>query len=89
MKNNTIFSLLSIILCTAVIIATFNNYAKVESLQVKTIEVNENIEKTNRDIEKINFQLDKTDDLSYIEEYVREKFGFVKANEVVFIPVEE
>ncbi len=89
MKNNRIFSLFTIILCSAIIFATFNNYGKVNSLYEKTEEVNKEIAKTNQEIEKITFELDKTDDLAYIEQYVREKFGFVKSNEVVFIAIEE
>ncbi|MFV0519783.1 MAG: FtsB family cell division protein [Lachnospirales bacterium] len=89
MKNNLIFYVLMFALIGAVSIATLNNYAKIESLNQDIEDVNKVIAQREDEIEEINFQIDKTDDLAYIEKYVREKFGFVKANEIVFIAAEE
>lgn len=61
---------------------------QINDVELDILQVEENIDDIKSEIEELELELEMTDDLEYIEKIVRERYGYIKADEVVFKSVE-
>ncbi len=88
-KKLFIYSSVFISLAILFSIPIISNLQDIKEIEAETERINKDILAIEDKISDLNMEMEQTDDLDYIEKIVRERYGYIKADEIVFIAVEK
>ncbi len=88
-KVNFILPSVFLAVIVSLAIPCIYNLEAVSAIEDEIYQVELNIAEISEEIDDLNKELEQTDDLEYIEKLVRERYGYIKPNEIVFIATQE
>ncbi len=87
-KKFAFYSFIFISLAILFSIPIVSNLQDLKDIENETEKINKEILAIENEIADLNMEMEQTDDLDYIEKIVRERYGYIKADEIVFVAVE-